>query len=162
MGSVMSDARKKLQGAFARENAPTRSRDDEEADARQQAETFIEQTLIPGFQAAADAIQEDSSREVEVFPGPTGAYVVTVEFIVRDGGEVQFFCRAVGDLVSLPISWRTEISPVIEKNGRPTRSKNSKRKVPWTDATTPEQISDYLMNQYAPIVEAYNRFRGWR
>jgi hypothetical protein len=165
----MSDAEERSPGAMVGQDESDEDRGAREAQQRAEAVAFFEQTVVPGFEAAANAINQqaaihansnDAPPRADVQQGPNTDDVMSVELTVRRGGEAEFWFRGMARMHGSPIEWIYQRNPRVKKHGGTITSLGTEGERAWevsTAETTAEQVRDDLLSRYAAIREALDR-----
>ena len=163
----MSDRKKQLHDAFAKEREPKADNLESKDGARAEAIAFIEQTVIPGFEAAADEINEDATRRAEVTSKLDGneALVAKISVMRLPPGSTQrerseFVYAILADLRHPSIMWTFELAPTIK--GGKLSSSSQRGEMEWMPSmaeTTPQTIADLVLAKLTQVVNAQNRLR---
>src|SRR5829696_1734629 len=165
----MSDAETRPPGAMARQDELDEDRGAREAQQRAEAVAFFQQTIVPGFEAAASAINQqaaihansnESPPHADVQQGPNTDDAMSVELTVRRGGDAEFWFRGMARMHISPIEWIYQRHPRVKKHGGTITSQGTEGEREWessTAETTAERVRDDLLSRYAAIREALDR-----
>ena len=168
----MSDAQKRLQDALGRREESYEDREAREDQERSDALGFFEQTIVPGFQAAANEITQQAATNAsmhepplyaEVQEGPRSHDFMSTELVVRRGEAVEFWFRGIARMRTLPTEWTYRRNPRVKNDGTLT-SEGTERELKWNvlrAETTAEQVRDDLLMRFTEVLEVRNR-RTWR
>ena len=136
----MSDAETRPPGAMARQDESNQDREAWEAQQRAEAVAFFEQTVVPGFEAAASAINQqaaihassnESPPHADVQQGPNTDDVMSVELTVRRGGEAEFWFRGMARMHGSPTEWKYLRNPRVKKHGGTITSQGTEGEREW-------------------------------
>ena len=165
----MSDAEQRSPGAMARQDESDEDRGARELQERAEAVAFFEQTVVPGFEAAASAINQqaatnansnESPAHADVQQGPNTDDAMSVELTVRRGGEAEFWFRGMARAYVSPVEWIYLRNPRVKKHGGTLTSQGTEGEREWEISmadTTAEHVRDDLLSRYAAIREALDR-----
>jgi hypothetical protein len=165
----MSEGQQRLRDAFARQGPSDDDRQAWEDQERAEAVAFFEQTLVPGFDAAANAInqqaaattsKDDSPPYAEAQRGPGSPNWMWMTLTVRRGLRAEFWFRGSVQMRAWPIAWTYRRNPRVDNDGT-QNYEGTDRELDWNVAVaewTTEQVTDDLLTRYAEVLEE----RAWR
>ena len=165
----MSDGQQPSRDAFARQGPSDDDRQAREDHERAEAVAFFEQTLVPGFDAAANAINQqaaahastdDPPPHAEVRQGPGSRNWMWMDLTVRRGLRVEFWFRGSVQMRAWPIAWTYRRTPRVNNDGT-HNYEGTDRELDWNVAVvdwTTQQVTDDLLTRYAEVREE----RAWQ
>jgi len=164
----MSDAEHRSPGAMARQDESDEDCEAREARERAGAVAFFEETIVPGFEAAASAINQQAAMasddeappHADVQQVPNTDDAMSVELAVRRGEETEFWFRGMARMRGSPSEWTYRRNPRVKRLGGTLTSRGTERELEWNVSpaeTTTEQVRDDLLSRYAAVREALHR-----
>jgi hypothetical protein len=165
----MSDADQRSPGAMARQDESDGDCEAREAQERAEAVAFFEQTIVPGFEEAANAINQRAASNASSDEAPAYAEVrqgsntddaLSVELTVRRGGEVEFWFLGMARMRISPTEWTFRRGPRVKKYGGTVTSTATETELEWKVSmaqTTPERVSHFLLKKYSQVLDARTR-----
>jgi hypothetical protein len=165
----MSDGQQPLRDAFASQGRSSEDRQAREDHERAAAIAFFEQTLVPGFVAAANAINQQAAAHAstddplphaEIRQGPGSRNWMWMDLTVRRGLRVEFWFRGSVQMRAVPIAWTYRRTPRVSNDGT-QNYEGTDRELDWNVAVadwTTEQVTDDLLTRYAEV----RNERAWR
>src|SRR5829696_603543 len=169
MGARMSGGQQPLRDAFARQGPSDDDRQAREDQERAEAVAFFEQTLVPGFDAAANAINQqaaanastdDPPPHAEAQRGPGSRSWMWMDLTVSRGLRAEFWFRGSVQMRTWPIAWTYRRTPRVNNDGT-QNYEGTDRELDWKVAVaewTTEQVTDDLLTRYAEVREE----KAWR
>jgi hypothetical protein len=165
----MSDGQQRLRDVFARQGQSDEDRQAQDDQERAEVIAFFEQTLVPGFDAAANAINQQAAEQAstheppahaEAQRGPGSRSWMWMELTVRRGLRAEFWFRGSVQMRALPIEWTYRRNPRGTKDGT-QNYEGTDRELNWNVAVaewTMKQVTDDLLTRYAEVLEE----RAWQ
>ena len=161
----MSDGQQPLRDAFARQGPSDDDRQAQDDHERAEAIAFFEQTLVPGFDAAANAINQQAATNAstddplphaEAGRGPGSRNWMWMTLTVRRGLRAEFWFRGSVQMRAWPIEWTCRRNPRGTNDGT-QNYEGTDRELDWNVAVaewTTQQVTDDLLTRYAAVREA--------
>jgi hypothetical protein len=165
----MSDAGKRSQSAMVKQEEPFEDPEAREAQERAEVVAFFEQIIVPGFeaaaneinqQAAANASKDEAPAHAEIRRGPNTDDAMSVELTVRRGGEVEFWFIGMARIPVSPTGWTFRRGPRVKKHAGTVTSTATETELEWKFSmaeTTPRRVRHFLLKKYSQVLDARTR-----